>query len=262
MILMWNDDRALVDRFLKHYRTPRGQVRVELITRQILDHLPAAPARLVDVGAGGGQQAVALAHRGCHVTLVEPSPLMRARAEELISDLPPELRARLTILPMTGEQAAHDLGSQGFDGVLCHGVLMYLSDPEPQIQALARLCVPGGLVSVVTKNAAALAYRPALQGDFAEALASFGAQSTTGWLGATTRGDTVEGLAAVLQRHGVTPQAWYGVGVFSDHRTDLDDLPEDQLSALQAVEYEASRRDPYRATARLIHVLGRRPSAP
>src|SRR4051794_27243254 len=117
MTLMWNEDRALVERFLKHYQTPRGRVRVELITRQISEHMPAAPARLVDVGAGGGQQAVALAHRGYHVTLVEPSPLMRARAEELIGSLPHDLRARLTILPITGEEAARDLRSEGFDGV-------------------------------------------------------------------------------------------------------------------------------------------------
>lgn len=261
MTLMWNEDHAVVERFLKHYQTPRGRVRIELITRQICEHLDAAPARLIDIGAGGGQQAVALARQGHLVTLVEPSPLMRDRAEELISSLPPDLGAQLAVLPMTGEEAARDLPAEGFDGVLCHGVLMYTPDPEPLARALTRLCAPGGLVSVVTKNAAALAYRPALQGDFADALASFGAQSTTGWLGATTRGDTIEGLTAVLRRYGVTPQAWYGVGVFSDHRTDLDDLPEEDLLRLQAVEYEAGRRDPYRATARLIHVLGRRPSA-
>ncbi|MGC4938569.1 class I SAM-dependent methyltransferase [Kribbella sp. DT2] len=258
---MWNEDHAVVDRFLKHYRTPRGRVRIELITRQIGEHLAVRPARLVDVGAGGGQQAVALARQGHHVTLVEPSPLMRRRAEELISSLPPGLRARMTVLAMTAEEAADELPAGGFDGVLCHGVLMYSADPEPQVRALVRLCAPGGLVSVVTKNAAALAYRPALQGDFAEALASFGAQSTTGWLGAATRGDTVEGLTAVLQRYGVSQQAWYGVGVFSDHRADLDSLPEDELLLLQAVEYEASRRDPYRATARLVHVLGIQQSA-
>jgi SAM-dependent methyltransferase len=261
MTLMWNEDHDVVERFLRHYRTPRGRVRIELITRQISEHLAAAPARLVDVGAGGGQQAVALARLGHQVILVEPSPLMRGRAEELISGLPGDLRARMTVVPMTAEEAARELPAEGFDGVLCHGVLMYIADPEPQLRALARLCAPGGLVSVVTKNAAALAYRPALRGDFAEALASFGAESTPGWLGATTRGDTVEGLTAALRRHGVAPRAWYGVGVFSDHLADLDDLPEDDLLRLQAVEYEAGRRDPYRATARLIHVLGHRPPA-
>lgn len=259
---MWNEDHEVTERFLTHYQSPRGLVRVQLVVRQVAAHLPAGPAHLLDVGAGGGQQAAAFAREGHRVTLVEPSPLMFARAEETIAALPGEVRGRMAAHRMTAEEAAERLPEGGFDGVLCHGVLMYLPAPDPLLRALTRLCAPGGLVSVLTKNAAALAFRPALQGDFTEALASFGARSSTGWLGAVTRGDTVEDLTSRLGAYGVSVRDWYGVGVFSDHRTDLDELPGDELRLLQAVEYEAGRRDPYRATARLIHVVGHRSSPP
>ncbi|MDJ1134465.1 methyltransferase [Streptomyces iconiensis] len=258
---MWNEDHEAAERFLRHYQSPRGLVRIQLVARHVTEHLPPGPAHLVDIGAGGGQQAAALAREGHRVTLVEPSPLMLARAEETIAGLPEEVRGRMSLHRMSAQEAADRLPAAGYDGVLCHGVLMYLPSPGPLLRSLAQLCAPGGLVSVVTKNAAALAFRPALQGDYAEALNGFGARTSTGWLGAPTRGDTVEDLTVGLREYGVCVRDWYGVGVFSDHRTDLEDLPDDQLRLLQAVEYEAARRDPYRATARLIHVVGHRPSA-
>ena len=49
---------------------------------------------------------------------------------------------------------------------------MYVEDPRLFVAALADLAEPGG-VSLVAKNAAALVTRPALEGNWAEALAAF-----------------------------------------------------------------------------------------
>src|SRR3712207_9592087 len=73
----------------------------------------------------------------------------------------------------------------------CHGVLMYLEDPGPMIHALSALLRPGGVVSVLAKNASALAMRPALEGRYQDALSSLEADRDRGRLGMITRGDTV-----------------------------------------------------------------------
>ncbi|GAA2933441.1 hypothetical protein GCM10020221_31470 [Streptomyces thioluteus] len=46
-----------------------------------------------------------------------------------------------------------------FDIVLCHGVLMHVEEPDPLLAGLARVLAPGGLLSLVVRNADALALR-------------------------------------------------------------------------------------------------------
>jgi S-adenosylmethionine-dependent methyltransferase len=128
--------------------------------------------------------------------------------------------------------------------------------PRPLIQALCALLLPGGVVSVLTKNAAALAMRPALEGRYQDALVSLEADRDRGRLGVITRGDTVESVYGTFGEAGVEALRWYGVRVFTDHlgeRTPADDLPD-----MLELEWEAGRRDPYKSVARLIHVLGRK----
>jgi S-adenosylmethionine-dependent methyltransferase len=56
----------------------RNVVRQEMISRQLDKHLPAPPARVLDVGAGQGTQSIRLARAGYQVLAVEPDPDMRA----------------------------------------------------------------------------------------------------------------------------------------------------------------------------------------
>jgi hypothetical protein len=75
-------------------------------------------------------------------------------------------------------------------------------------------------VSVLTKNAAALAARPALEGRYRDALDALAADRDLGRLGAVTRGDTVKGLSEMLDGVGISVERWYGVRVFTDHLGD------------------------------------------
>ena len=77
-----------------------------------------------------------------------------------------------------------------------------------------------------------------------------------GVLGTDTRGDTVEDLSDLMRRHQVTPQAWYGVWLFTDWMA----LPADgtDLAAIADVELRASLRVPYRQLSRAFHLVGRR----
>jgi SAM-dependent methyltransferase len=248
---------ALADPFVDGaYATVKGQVRTFVLHSQLLRHLPEPPAAVLDVGGGAAHQSLPLARLGYDVTVLDPSPAMLAKAEQRLSAEPDDVRRRVRLLEAPGEQAEDATGGQRFDAVLCHGVLMYLTDPGPLVAALCRCAAPGGVVSVMALNARTLAVRPALDGRWADALAAFDATGEVGVLGADTRGDTVEGLSALLRQGAVEPKAWYGVWLFSDW-LDLP-LETTDVGAVAAVELEASLRDPYRQLSRVFHLVGRR----
>lgn len=238
------------------YATVKGRVRTYVLHQQLLRHLPPAPAAVVDVGGGAAHQSLPLARLGYDVTVVDPSAAMLAKAEQRLQAEPAEVQARVRLVQADGESAYDALGGRTFPVVLCHGVLMYLPQPEPLVAALCRLAAPGGVVSVMALNADTLAVRPALDGRWADALAAFDATQEVGVLGTPTRGDTVDGLTLLLQRQGVDALGWYGVWLFSDWL----DLPVEttDVEAVAAVELQAAQRDPYRQLSRVFHLVGRR----
>jgi S-adenosylmethionine-dependent methyltransferase len=253
--MLW-EDKDLVARFTAHYDTIRGQVRTELVDRQIRTHLADPVANVIDIGGGEGRQALAWAPRGCWVTIAEPSHEMLTVARRTADQLPESERDQVSFLRATSAEAAAALPAHSFDLVMCHGVLMYLDEPDSLLRDLARLCRPGGTVSVLTKNAGALAMRPGLQRDWRTALASLGQSASVGWLGVTTRGDRAEELTEQMGRCGLAVSQWYGVGVFTDHDPDLGDLSPEDAQALMELEWQVSGLDPYRHVARLIHLVG------
>ncbi|MGH8980320.1 MAG: methyltransferase domain-containing protein [Acidimicrobiales bacterium] len=255
-----SEDRwaSLAGRFVDgHYGSLRGRIRTHVIDRQLRWHLPAPPAAVVDVGGGAGHQSLPLARDGYQVTVVDPSPAMLERAARLLAREPEEVRAKMTLVQASGEDAATALGGRRFAGVLSHGVLMYLEDPAPFVAALADLADEGGVVSIVAKNKRSLAVRPALAGNWAEALSAFDSERQVNGLDVDTRADTVEELSELLARFGVEAEAWYGVRLFTDGWASDEPAIGSEADVL-AVELEASRRDPYRQLSRLFHLVGTR----
>lgn len=248
----------LADRFVDgHYGSLRGRVRTHVIDNHLRRHLPSAPADVVDVGGGAGHQSIPLARASYQVTIVDPSAAMLGRAEDLLAAEPTDVRSRVSLVQADGVNAPDALSGRRFDAVLCHGVIMYVDDPEPFVSALVALAKPGAMVSIVAKNARTLAVRPALAGDWEQALASFDATRQINGLDVDTRGDTVESLSAILTKGGAQPVAWYGVRLFTDGWT-RDRPSEDADDDVLAVELEASRRDPYRQLSRLFHLVARK----
>jgi S-adenosylmethionine-dependent methyltransferase len=236
--------------------TLRRVLRHELTGRGLAEHISGPPAVIVDVGGGAGQQAIPLLRRGYEVTILDPSREMLDEARRRLAAEDQYARQLARLVEGTGDRAHEVLGGETFDAVLCHGVLMYLKNSRPMIQALSALARPGGIVSVLTKNASALAARPALEGRYRDALAMLGTDRDLGRLGVMTRGDTVEELSAAFAEAGLTVEQWYGVRVFTDHLGDS--TPGEDLPEMLELEWEAGKRDPYRSVGRLIHVVGRK----
>ena len=254
---------GLADRFADEaYASVKGRVRTYVLHQQLLEHLPPAPASVLDVGGGAGHRSFPLAQAGYTVTVLDPSPAMLEKAALRLQRLPIEAQRRVTLIAGEGEHAVEAVDGRQFDAVLCHGVLGYLDEPGPMISQLGQCAVGGGLVSIMTGNAKAMAVRPALEQRWDDALAAFDARTEIGVLGVASRADTVEELSELMQREGVEPLRWYGVWLFVDWlefggaALDPDNL--EQVRATAAVELEASRRDPYRQLSRVFHLVGRK----
>ncbi|MCF8466684.1 MAG: class I SAM-dependent methyltransferase [Sneathiella sp.] len=115
----------------------------------VLDLIPAVPGHVLEIGAGTGRDAAALADMGHRVTAVEPTDEPRAAAERLhpspqidwIDDGLPDL-ARVV-----------ELGAQ-FDLVMMTAVWMHLDEKEraramPRIASLIR---PQGLLLLLLRH--------------------------------------------------------------------------------------------------------------
>lgn len=253
----------MADRFADEaYASVKGHVRTYVMHQQLLEHLPAAPASVLDVGGGAGHQSLPLAEAGYEVTLLDSSPAMLDKARERLRRLPEEARRRVRLVEADGENAEEAVHGQRFAAVLCHGVLGYLEQPEPLVEQLCRCVAAGGIVSIMTGNAKASAVRPALERRWQDALASFDARREVGVLGVPGRADTVEELSDLLRGHGVETRRWYGVWLFVDwlefSGAELDPTDPEQVRATAAVELEAARRDPYRQLSRVFHLVGRK----
>lgn len=119
------------------------------VHRDTLPLMPTAPGRVLDIGAGTGRDAAALAARGHRVTAVEPTAELRAHGRRLhadaaidwIDDGLPEL------------DRVHGLGVR-FDLVLLTAVWMHL-DAAQRTRAMARvapLLAPGGLLTMLLRH--------------------------------------------------------------------------------------------------------------
>jgi len=211
--------------------------------------------RVLDVGMGQGTQALRLARAGHQVTGLEQDAKMLAVAREALAAEPEGIRSRVRLIEGDGRETGVHFLPGSFDVVLCHGVLMYVQDPDALLAGLARMLAPGGLLSLLVRNADALAMRPGLSGDWATALASFDTTAYTNRLGLDVRADRLATLTATLAGIGAPLHAWYGVRVFTDTAADGAPVPPD-VEDLLAAEERAGRTDPYRQVAALLHLCG------
>lgn len=240
------------DRWRERLGTLRDVVRQELVTRQLAEHLPPPPVRLLDVGCGQGTQALRMAALGHRVTALDVS-------RDLLGLLEAGIRPGMRIETVQAE--AERLGElfepASFEAVLCHGVLMYFPDPGPLLAAMTRVLAPGGLLSLLVRNGDALALRPALLGDWAGAMRAFDDTRYVNRLGVAARADRLGELTGRLAAQGLRVRQWYGVRVFSDTAPDDAPLPgtPDELDDLLEAEERAGRTDPYRGVAPLLHLV-------
>jgi S-adenosylmethionine-dependent methyltransferase len=254
------DDRFApgVTNWTKGLGKVRDAVRQELVSRQLMDHLPLLGAQqleVLDAGCGQGTQALALARLGHRVLGVDLSEELLELARQAASYETGEVRGRLDFAAADLLDLGGDFAGR-FDVVCCHGVAMYLPSLKGTVEALVAAARPGGLVSLLTRNQAGLAMRAGMSRDWPGALVAFDTRRYTNRLGLDdVRADLPSEVQAAFHDTGSVVLAWYGVRLFSDH-WDTTEQPSD-FAGLLAAEEQAGRRDPYRALAALTHTVVR-----
>ena len=166
--------RSCADPFVDGaYATVKGRVRTFVLHQQLLGHLPAPPATVLDVGGGAGHQSLPLARLGYDVTILDPSRRCWPRP----SSGWPGSRTRSAAGPAgRGGGRGRREATDGRRFAACSATASSCTCRDrPDLEAMCRCVEPGGVVSVMALNAATMAVRPALEHRWADALAAFDA---------------------------------------------------------------------------------------
>jgi len=224
----------------------KQRVGFELLLGQVLDALPAAPATVVDAGGGTGQLAVALAGHGYLVTVVDTSAAMLATCAQRAADEGGGVAERVATVQGDAADLPRLLAEESVDAVVCHDLLTRVDDQAALLASLAGVLAEGGVLSLGFANRDWLALRAGRRGDH------------TGALRLVEGGEAVTLTEAEqqLDKAGLALVAAYGVGVFAE--AGDDDLGRAELAALAELERLVAGREPYRSSARTLHLIARR----
>ena len=234
-----------------------SRVGFELLLGQVLDALPAAPAGVVDAGGGTGQLAVALAAAGYRVTVVDTSAAMLATCAQRAADAGPGVAGRVATVQGDAADLPGLLGQGGRDAAVCHDLLTRVDDQAALLASLAGVLAPGGMLSLGFANRDWLALRAGRRGDHAAALRLVQVAGPGGLLPRPPGEGEAMTLAEAeteLDKAGFELVSAAGVGVFAGD----DDLGPGELAALVELERLVAGREPYRSSARTLHLVARR----
>jgi len=142
-VRMWDGEAAAYDEPADHGLLDPA-VR-EAWRDLLLGVLPAAPARVADLGCGTATLSLLLADEGYRVDGVDFSPAMVRLARAKIAG-----RADVTVTE--GDAAAPPLAAGSYDVVLCRHVLWALPDQAAVLLRWAELLAPGGRLVLVEGN--------------------------------------------------------------------------------------------------------------
>jgi S-adenosylmethionine-dependent methyltransferase len=237
---------------------PWGRLRYVIAEANLLRHLDSlsgGPLRILDLAGGDGGDAMRLAARGHHVTIVDYAPAMLAAATERAStggllEMVTCVQADVTALPA-------ELAAGGFDVVLCHNLLQYVDDVPGTLAAVLAPLRRGGLFSVMAVNRHSAALNIAVREmDPAAALAALDTnQARTQMFDSALTLRTAEEIIPVLQDLGCHDVQHYGIRSFCDYITDDARKYDPAFYAnLEQLELATTARPPYMHTARLFQL--------
>lgn len=243
----------------------RSSVRTAVVwraLRDVLDERVTATGRsrldILDTGGGTGGFAVPLATLGHSVMVVDPSPDSLAALERRAA----EAGVTESVRGIQGDAAdlLDIVKPASVDVVLCHSVLEVVDDPAAALAAVSATLQPGGVVSVLAANRAAVVVHRAVAGRFEEALHAL--RDPAGRYAATDpvpRRFASADLELLVASSGLAIFAAHAVRVFADlvpgGLLDSDPLLTDTLLELEAA---AAERPEFRDVATQLHVLARR----
>ena len=132
-----------------HFFNQYQQLAFEDVHQSWLAQLPQNPGSALDVGAGSGRDAAALAARGWHVLAVEPASELRQLGENATRRLAVEWGE--DHLPELNHVSAFD---HRFDLILVSAVWMHLApfQRDTAFRVLTDLLSPGGILVITLRH--------------------------------------------------------------------------------------------------------------
>ena len=253
---------------------PWGRLRyrvVEHTLERVCRTISGRPLRVLDAGGGEGSDAVALARRGCRVTVLDTDAVLleRARAAAAAAGVADRVRtvdADLEDLRTLADLTEHRAGGTGsFDLVLCHDVLQHRPGGQAQVLADVATLVSsvrrGGCVSLLASNPAgdvlsAVVRRHDLPGAL-HLLDASAAHDPV--LDREVQRVAPELAERALREARCSVDFRFGVRCFSDLVADDSRKAEHGFYRdLERLELAACDREPYLRTARSWQLVGRR----
>lgn len=218
-----------------------------------------ATLRILDVGGGSGGFAVPLAELGHDVTVVEPSANALASLRQRAADA--DVTDRVQAVQADADELLDVVDPGTADLVLCHSVLEMVDYPDSALDILAKVCAPGGAVSILVANRIAAVLGKALSGQFGTAL-----DLLVHVDGVNEGRDTIKRrfetatLTALVGGSGLVTEQVHGVGVVGDLMPGSAAQAESGTGeALREFELATASRVPFRDMATHIHLLARKP---
>lgn len=240
-------------RFRKNiYHTAKGQIRLNILWRDLLEHIPEIEnggLSILDAGAGQGNFALQLAQKSHHLTLCDLSIKMLQDAQTMFVEQGLESGVKFIHTPV---QELSDHIEEPYDIVLFHAVLEWLAEPEETLKQLLTFIKPGGYLSLMFYSRTGLIYQNLTHGNFDYILND--SLSGEGKTLTPTNPQEPDDVDRWLDDAGLTTLVKSGVRVFYDgiHRERRKQINEEDLYEL---EKRFSRIEPYCSLARYVHVL-------
>lgn len=231
------------------YQHSKGALRQHILMRDLSElAVLSQPAAILDVGAGQGQLALALAKQGHSVHLTDISPEMLAIAEHEAAQ---QQLSNVTVQHIGLAELAASTTRQ-YPLVLCHAMLEWLAQPQQAIAQLKQLVAPGGILSLMFYNKDAKRLANILYGNFDYVQADF----------------QVKKKVSLNPQHPIAPadvalwcqQAGFrllqktGVRCFHDYLRQREQQ-QTHFEQLLALELMYSRIEPYASIGRYQHLL-------
>lgn len=231
------------------YGSTKGRLRQLVLLRDLAElNLLQQPCQILDVGAGQGQLALALAAQGHSVHLTDISAEMLHIAQQQAE----EHGLNNVSLQQIGLSELAATHQQQYALVLCHAMLEWLAQPELAIAQLRRLVAPGGILSLMFYNKEAKRFGNILFGNFDYVAADF----------------QVKKKVSLNPQHPLVPQDvqhWCrqagfsllsktGVRCFHDYLRDRSQQ-QSHFEQLLALELQYNRTEPYASLGRYQHLL-------
>lgn len=236
------------------YDTTKGQLRVEVLKRDLAPLLATEPCLVLDVGAGLGQVNQWFQEKGFTVVHSDLSTEMIEEAERRHKAAGLGHKCKYVAASLT--ELANQQPLSQYDIILCHAVLEWLPDTELAIHQLASLLKPGGKLSLMFYNYHAKLFANAIYGNFDYIERGLKVKKTVRL--SPENPAVPEQVGCWLEQEGLNVQQKTGVRCFHDYLRDL--THQQRFDELLALEMKYNQMSPYRELGRYQHWLIEKPN--